>query len=518
MNASKKNPRLRILLAALGGEGGGVLMNWIVESARNAGYAVQATSVPGVAQRTGSTSYYIEIANALRDVDVVFGLVPIPGRVDVVLSSELVETARVIAAGYVSPEQTTVISSTARTYATAEKMALGDGRYTQENVSRAAEKMARKCFLLDLGKIAIDNGTFVSATMFGALAGSGVLPWGVDKSRIILESGGKNNASLAGFDAAVDAITALHNAPEQKGEEVESSSATHSTEGVSIPTDLPQELQKVLQLGQDRCIDFQDETYGEEYLDRAKSLYEPADLNDPRTSHAVIEACRRLVLWMAYEDVARVADLKTRPERFDRIRREIKSRPGQIISVTEYMKPRAEELADILPVAIGERIMRRVTKGGRFPFLGRGIYVRSNGVIGYWMLRGVAALARVRRRSYRFKHEQLAIEEWLNLMRQALDHSPAFAQALAELPRVLKGYSDTLQRGKSAYERIMTQIVRPVAKSGEWEKSATLLQSAVAAALADDTHTRLDAVLSAEGETSPDKKLNTPAMATEVSC
>ena len=51
------DPRVtRILLAALGGEGGGVLMNWIVAAARRAGHVVQATSVPGVAQRTGSTS------------------------------------------------------------------------------------------------------------------------------------------------------------------------------------------------------------------------------------------------------------------------------------------------------------------------------------------------------------------------------------------------------------------------------------------------------------------------------
>ncbi|MEM7462365.1 MAG: indolepyruvate oxidoreductase subunit beta family protein [Pseudomonadota bacterium] len=518
MTARKNNQRLRILLAALGGEGGGVLMNWIVETARNAGYAVQATSVPGVAQRTGSTSYYIEIANAKRGDDVVFGLVPIPGRVDVVLSSELVETARVIAAGYVSPERTTLISSTARTYATAEKIALGDGRYTEENVSRAAAKMAWKNFLLDLGKIATDNGTFVSATMFGALAGSEVLPWDLDKSRVILETGGKHNPSLAGFDAAVDAIRTLHDAQNQ----ITSKQASAPTDSTDKPNsdlpDLPKALQQVLQLGHDRCVDFQDEAYGEEYLGRAKSLYETADLDDSQISHAVTEACRRLALWMAYEDVARVADLKTRPERFDRIRQETKSRPGQIISVTEFMKPRAEELADILPVAIGERIMRRAANGRKFPFLGRGIHVRSNGVMGYWMLRGVASLSRLRRRSYRFKHEQIAIDEWLDMMKKSLVHSPAVAQALAELPRVLKGYSDTLQRGKSAYNQIMAQIVRPTANSGHWDKSATVLQSAIAAALADDTHARLDAVLSDQKGPTANKKSTTPALASEVSC
>ena len=50
-----------LLIAALGGEGGGVLTGWIVDAARRAGLPVQATSIPGVAQRTGATTYYIEI-------------------------------------------------------------------------------------------------------------------------------------------------------------------------------------------------------------------------------------------------------------------------------------------------------------------------------------------------------------------------------------------------------------------------------------------------------------------------
>jgi len=50
-----------ILLCALGGEGGGVLADWLVDVARIADYPAQATSIPGVAQRTGATTYYLEI-------------------------------------------------------------------------------------------------------------------------------------------------------------------------------------------------------------------------------------------------------------------------------------------------------------------------------------------------------------------------------------------------------------------------------------------------------------------------
>ena len=50
-----------VVIAAMGGEGGGVLTAWLVDAARKAGLPVQATSIPGVAQRTGATTYYVEI-------------------------------------------------------------------------------------------------------------------------------------------------------------------------------------------------------------------------------------------------------------------------------------------------------------------------------------------------------------------------------------------------------------------------------------------------------------------------
>ena len=52
---------ITILIGALGGEGGGLLAQWLVETATDAGYPVQSTSIPGVAQRTGATTYYVEI-------------------------------------------------------------------------------------------------------------------------------------------------------------------------------------------------------------------------------------------------------------------------------------------------------------------------------------------------------------------------------------------------------------------------------------------------------------------------
>ncbi|MFO1268154.1 MAG: hypothetical protein U1F67_16075 [Rubrivivax sp.] len=53
---------ITVLVCALGGEGGGVLAEWLYGAAVRAGHAAQATSIPGVAQRTGATTYYVEIA------------------------------------------------------------------------------------------------------------------------------------------------------------------------------------------------------------------------------------------------------------------------------------------------------------------------------------------------------------------------------------------------------------------------------------------------------------------------
>ncbi len=55
---------ISIAIVAMGGQGGGVLTDWIVALAEGQGWIAQSTSVPGVAQRTGATIYYIEMMPA----------------------------------------------------------------------------------------------------------------------------------------------------------------------------------------------------------------------------------------------------------------------------------------------------------------------------------------------------------------------------------------------------------------------------------------------------------------------
>ena len=86
-----------ILICALGGEGGGVLTDWLVNTAKLAGIPVQATSIPGVAQSTGATTYYLEMMTSGTNESggqlPIFGLSPLPGQIDLLISSELLEAS-----------------------------------------------------------------------------------------------------------------------------------------------------------------------------------------------------------------------------------------------------------------------------------------------------------------------------------------------------------------------------------------------------------------------------------------
>ena len=206
---------LTLLICALGGEGGGVLTQWLVDAARLAGHRAQATSIPGVAQRTGSTTYYLEF-DPQRESDragapLVFNLSPVPGALDALVSSELLETARQAGNGMLSAERTLVLSSSARTLTTLERMAPGDGRLDDQALMKLVAAFSREHQVLDMAGLARQHGTVVSAVMLGAIAGSGLLPFERRHFEDAVKAGGGSSAStqasLKGFAAACDEVS-----------------------------------------------------------------------------------------------------------------------------------------------------------------------------------------------------------------------------------------------------------------------------------------------------------------------
>src|SRR5580704_9477405 len=203
----KRTPKaITIAILAMGGEGGGVLADWIVDLAEHAGYRAQTTSVPGVAQRTGSTIYYIELfPGAAADAagkDPVLALMPVPGELDIVLASELMEAGRAIQRGLVTPDRTTLIASTNRVYSMTEKTAITDGRVDSEKVIEASRAAAKMFVHGNFARIAENSRSVISASLFGALAATAALPFRREQFEDAIRKGGVGvESSLAAFTA-----------------------------------------------------------------------------------------------------------------------------------------------------------------------------------------------------------------------------------------------------------------------------------------------------------------------------
>jgi len=450
-----------ILVAALGGEGGAVMADWLMHAARALGYPAQATSIPGVAQRTGATTYYLEIlpvAQAdLGEREPVFALAPAPGDVDVIVASELVEAGRALQNGFVSPERTVLIASTHRVYATAEKVHMADGRFDSARVLEAARTLARRTVLGDMRALAEANGTVINAVLFGALAGSGALPLPRAACEEAIRAGGKGvEASLRGFAAGYALAEAGGAAPAPEPRKPLSASA-------------------IIDLGLARLRDYQGERYAQLYLARLRSLEADPVL--------LAETARQLALWMSYEDIIRVADLKSRPGRFARVRREVGAREGEPVIVYDYLKPGIVEAASILPTSLGRRLLRWAEARGRIE-AGLPLRIRSSGLFGGLLLRTLARLRPLRPWTLRYREEQERIERWLAAIRRAAARHSELALEIARLASLVRGYGETHRRGLAHFLAIFDALVDNPATDDPLEQAAAI-RRAREAALAD---------------------------------
>ena len=112
------------------------------------------TSIPGVAQRTGATTYYIETVRASGSAVPILGLNPAPGQVDILLATELLEAARMVHAGFVTPARTLVVAADRRVYATDEKVAMTDGRASEDQLRGTLQRFSKRLVLADLAAAA----------------------------------------------------------------------------------------------------------------------------------------------------------------------------------------------------------------------------------------------------------------------------------------------------------------------------------------------------------------------------
>jgi indolepyruvate ferredoxin oxidoreductase beta subunit len=423
----------------------------------------------------------------------VLALMPVPGDVDVVLASELMEAARAVERGFVTPDKTLLVASSHRVFAMTEKIALADGRADAAALLAACRDAARELVAFDMAALADATGSVLSAVLFGALAGSGALPFPRPAFEAAIRRGGVGvNASLAAFGAGFEAARAGEAAmpavvPIDGGKGLEASVAVELRDAAE--RDFSGETRSIVAAGIERLSDYQDTDYAKEFLARLQRLRDLEQRHGDGSDRLLAETARQLALAMAYEDTIRVADLKIRASRFARVRVEAQVGEGQILEIAEFLHPRPQEIADTLPAPLGHWLMRTAWARGLVERLTRkGKVVKTTSIGGFLLLYVLSKLRPLRRRSLRFVEEQKALAAWLDLVAETARADYALGLAVARMRGLVKGYGDTHARGRVKYERLVA-LLPQLRRQGN---PAALLESLIKAALADEDGQALD--------------------------
>jgi indolepyruvate ferredoxin oxidoreductase beta subunit len=506
MNAIGRERPITIAILAIGGQGGGVITDWLIALGERNGWYVQATSVPGVAQRTGATLYYIEMIPESGQPPVL-SMMPAPGDVDVVVAAELMEAGRAIQRGLVTPDRTTLIASSHRAYGILEKTAPGEALGDGEKVAAIARRRAKRFIAFDMQRIADESKSVISASLFGALAGASVLPFPREEFEATIRRGGKGvDASLKAFDAGCDTVplaeTGLIGPFEPSRprpvtvEPVGGSEKDMRDYGLAIERtkSFPHETAAMALAGVRHVVDFQDVAYGHEYLDRLSEVLALDRERGGMGRRYVLtrEMAKYLARAMVYDDVIRVADLKTRAKRLARVRAEAGAKDAEVVRVTEFMHPRIEEICGTLPARWARWIESRPRLfHGLDRVFNRGRQVRTDSLFWFLVLYALAGLKPRRRSLRRHEIETAHLEAWLAQIRETLPVNYSLAVEIVKCRRLIKGYSDTYARGQSKFDKVLSAVplLAPRSDGADW------LRRLREAALLDEEGKALDGAL-----------------------
>lgn len=438
---------ITVLLGALGGQGGGVLADWLTVAAERAGYPAQSTSTPGVAQRTGATTYYFELfPDKNPPAKPIFSLFPSAGDVDLMAALEPTEAGRAVEKGHVT-RRTTVITAAERMYSTAEKVAAGDGTIDVGPVLEAVKIASKATVALNMKDLSDGVAQRANAILLGAIAESGVLPISVDDFRGAIEDKGVAvTSNVTGFETGREAFRKGGSGmPQTPGKEFKTAPAGFEE---AIAT-YPEALRPIVEHGIARLVDYQNAAYARRYLDRLSEFRDLDTSNDKRLVEAVAKS---LASWMSYEDVIRVAQLKTRPDRFDKIREELSIQDGAPLRITDFFKPGREESLGVLPKWLNSLVP---TPGKKNAGQGMRLKWRTTSAWGYAGLKLLASLKAIRPKGEQFAEEQAKIEVWLDAVRAAAPVDVDLATATAKLAIWSRGYGDIRRTGQERLAKLL---------------------------------------------------------------
>jgi len=482
-----KSDLIKVLIPAVGGQGGGVLTEWLVQAFFVEGYDVQGISLPGLSQRGGSTVYYLEAyprAEA-RDKQIIFAQFPVPGEVDVIVAQEFLELGRALELGYGS-DKTTIVTSTHRIYSTLEKMPIGSGIYSEENLRKIAAGFSSRLIELDALKLSKENGMdelAVNAILLGALSASGAMQVSRESFLKAIDQVGvgvKTNkrAFTVGWDYAssggdpdIGKKPAAHlgsflkdrtdNLSEQDREEF---SAIISR----IETSYPAGLKEILAEAVYRLADYQDFDYANKYLDIVQGIYEIDERAKGGGYKLTEHFAKNLALLMSYEDGIRVADLKIKSDRFKRIKEEMRLRDDQVFKVIDYLKPDSEEIYGLMPYIIVAPFVR-ISQSRAFRKIWRRrkpltmeqtpVTTSFTGFARLWMLTKMKFL---RPYSYRYKKEHKLIARYVESLIYYSNLDYRVGCLVAKSAAIVKGYGKVRRRTVNAFLRYLDNVIFPL--------------------------------------------------------
>ncbi len=562
-----------ILLAAIGGQGGNVLVEWLFLAAERDGRRAQALSLPGLSQRGGGTTFYLEIAslenpsgNAEADSarldQAVFAQFPFPGRVDVLVGQELVELGRLLQGGFAS-RRTTVVASSQRVFTIDEKMPTFDGVFPAEKIVEAAAALAGSISIIDTPELAKQNGLgdlATNAILLGALSAvPDALPMPVERYREAIQEFGlvvemnlkafevgrqyqlnfnqefqrhentlQQGASVGGEktelqlthtiplpgkpragEGAADSGGATDGAadggsnpelkkkrrqisltPITKGEKkavVDTAKLMENKEKALAPAlrqnfrrlaeqivaEWPASLHATLIEAIFQMSDYQNISYARRYLGMVKQVYELEPQGESELKLTQTYA-KTLAMRMTYEDAVRVASLKIKPGRLERIRRDMNVQAGQVLHVTDYLKPDAAEIYGIMPNFLVSPMLLLGKVTGLGYYLGKKHFTweqhpQTTTLSGYLTFRFLTAFKPLRLASHRFHHEWRLIEEYTKQVKRYARQDYALGLLVAESGRMIKGYGDTRRKMIRVIEHYYVNIIAPLYK---WEEHA----------------------------------------------
>ena len=326
-----------VAVLAMGGQGGGVLTDWIVELAESRGWHAQSTSMSGVAQRTGATLYYVEMLPPKGGKAPILSLMPAPGEVDVVLAAELMEAGRSILRGLVTPDRSTLIASTHRLYSVAEKEKPGDAIADPNVVMEAADVAAKRVIAFDMEVLANRNNSVISACLFGALAGVRHAP--VRARQLRGGHQGRRQRRRVEPECVRRRLHRRHRnrraarAAAPLPPSLQSACAAAGLRRASRARQAPRPHPRISARRCTRCcspassalIDFQDPAYAGRVSRSGDEILRPRPhaMAARSTDYALTTAAAKYIaVAMAYDDVIRVAELKTAASRFERVERD----------------------------------------------------------------------------------------------------------------------------------------------------------------------------------------------------